>query len=205
LGAGGVLYQTQAAEAAKAQNHIEQRAQNQANVEAPSDHLLPTPRGRAGVTVRAFIEGNAFWTLTNVDTKNNTISVKWADRMALAGLVVAADAKIWLDGKQRRLTDLKNGMWVTPKMAAGKPLITMIVATTKEADLYVLSSVNAENSTITVTLGNFNVTLPVARDAKIVIRNKESRLADLRTGAPLVLTLTPVGEQMAAISIRAEQ
>jgi hypothetical protein len=174
-------------------------------LEAPSDQPLPTPRGRAGVTLRAFIEGNAFWTLTDVDTKNNTISVKWADRVSLAGLAVAADAKVFLDGKQRRLTDLKNGMWITPKMGSGKPLVTMIIATTKEADLYVLSAVNTENSTITVTLGNFNVTLPVAKDAKIVIGDKESKLADLRTGTPIFLTLAPVRDRMAATSIRAEQ
>jgi RNA polymerase sigma factor (sigma-70 family) len=205
LGGGGALYQAQAGEAAKARNHIEQRAQRQADLEAPSEQPLPTPPGRARVTVRAFIEGNAFWTLTNVDTKNRTISVKWADRMSLEGLAVAADAKVILDGKQRRLTDLKKGMWITPKMAAGKPLVTMIVATTNEADLYVLSSVNTENSTVTVTLGNFNVTLPVAKDAKIVIGNKESRLADLRTGMPISLALAPVGDLMAVISIRAEQ
>ena len=125
--------------------------------------------------------------------------------MSLEGLAVAADAKVLLDGKQRRLADLRKGMWVTPKMAAGKPLVKVIVATTKEADLYVLSAVNTENSTITVTLGNFNVTLPVAKDAKIVIGDTESRLADLRTGMPVSLTLAPVGDLMAAISIRAEQ
>jgi RNA polymerase sigma factor (sigma-70 family) len=204
LSAGG-LYQTQAAETAKAQNQIERRTQNQANLEASSDQQLPTPRGGAGLTFRAFLEGNAFWTLTDVDTKNNTISVNWADRMSLAGLVVAADAKVLLDGKERRLADLKTGMWITPRMAAGKPLITMIVATSKEADLYVVNAVNTENSTITVRLGNFNVTLPVAKDAMIVIRNKESSLADLRTGMPISLKLEPVGDQMAATSIRAEQ
>jgi RNA polymerase sigma factor (sigma-70 family) len=205
LGAGGVLYETQAAETAKAQNHIERRTQNQANLEASSDQRLPTPRDRAGVTFRAFIEGNAFWTLTDVDTKNNTISMNWADRMSLAGLVVAADAKVLVDGKEGRLTDLKMGMWITPRMAAGKPLITMIVATTKEVDLYVLNAVNTENSTIIVRLGNFNVTLPVAKDAMIVIRDKESTLADLRTGMPISLKLEPVGDQMATTSIRAEQ
>jgi RNA polymerase sigma factor (sigma-70 family) len=205
LGGGGVLYHAKAAETAKARNPVEQRAQKQANSEASTDQPLPTPRGRASVTLRAFIEGNAFWTLTDVDTKNNTISVKWAGRMSLEGLAVAADAKVLLDGKQRRLADLRKGMWVTPKVAAGKPQVTMIVTTTKEADLYVLSAVNTENSSITVTLGNFNVTLPVAKDAKIVIGNKGSRLADLRTGMPIFLTLAPVGDRMAATSIRAEQ
>jgi RNA polymerase sigma factor (sigma-70 family) len=186
LGGGGFLYQTQAAETAKVRNRIEQRAQKQANLEAPPDQPLPPPPGRAGVTLRAFIEGNAFWTLTDVDTENNTISVKWAGRMSLEGLAVAADAKVLLDGKQRRLADLRKGMWVTPKMGSGKPLVTVIVATTKEADLYVLSAVNTETSTITVTLGNFNVTLPVAKDAKIVIGDKESKLADLRTGRGMI-------------------
>jgi hypothetical protein len=205
IGVRGLFYTSQAAETAKPQGHTEQGTRTQANEDGPADHQALISRASAGVTLRAFIELNAFWTLTNVDTENNTISVKWADRMSLTGLAVARDAKVIVDGKERRLTDLKDGMWITPKMAADKPVLTMIAATTKEAHLYVLNSVNTENPSIGVRLGNFNVTLPVAKDAKIVIGHKGAGLADLKPGMPLRLTLAPAGDQMTAINIRAGQ
>ncbi len=149
------------------------------------------------------------WYLAKVDSTKNTISVRdggsdkqrlhiqqrdsalfVANGMSLDDLAVAKDAKIFIDGKEGRFSDLREGMRVSLQMEKDKSVLTRVNATTlrEPRALYRLNNVDAANSAITVTIGErrpdwgaewgFSVVehvdkgsrlmmLPVAKDARI--------------------------------------
>jgi RNA polymerase sigma factor (sigma-70 family) len=70
--------------------------------------------------------------LKSVDTEKNTISVNIPSAQMTAERVsVAKDAKVVIDGKEGKLSDLKTGMRVTLQMSA-EPEQSLIVGVTKE-------------------------------------------------------------------------
>jgi len=76
------------------------------------------------------------------------------------------------------------------------------VATSKEVDVYVVWSVNAEQSIIKVRLGGFGVDFPVATDARIIVNNEPVKLADLQPGMHVALELGVTDNRIAVKAIR---
>jgi hypothetical protein len=70
--------------------------------------------------------------LKSVDAEKNTVSVNILNAQMTAERVsVAKDAKVVIDGKEGKLSDLKTGMRVTLQMSA-EPEQSLIVGVTKE-------------------------------------------------------------------------
>jgi RNA polymerase sigma factor (sigma-70 family) len=70
--------------------------------------------------------------LKSVDTKNRTISVTLPSaQMTAAGVAVAKDAPVVIDGKAAKLSDLRAGMRVTLHMSA-EPEESLVIRITKE-------------------------------------------------------------------------
>jgi hypothetical protein len=145
--------------------------------------------GRYDRDVQKLLE-DAKWVLTKVDGKKNTISVRCMDRMYLDDIPVSAKARVLIDGKAAKLTELKAGMCIDlTNLAAGQPTVTWIEAFTdnNQRDVFQLEAVDAEEKTIHVRnmLGGITATLSVAQNAKIVFRTvkggrREGKLSDLK-------------------------
>jgi len=159
------------------------------------------PQGIPGAKLGAFVQ-LATWKLTALDAAKKTVNLRWSEQIALNDLTVAADAVVFIDGRQKQFADLKPGMWVTPKLGPTKTQITRIDATSNEADLYAVSSVNVEQSMIKLRLGGFGVEFPVAKDARITIRNEPAKLADLQVGMHVAIELGVADDRIAVKMLR---
>jgi hypothetical protein len=72
--------------------------------------------------------------LKSVDAKKNTVSVHIPSaQMTAAGVAVADDARVVLDGKEGKISDLTAGMHVTLQMAADPEQSLIIAVTAKKA------------------------------------------------------------------------
>jgi RNA polymerase sigma factor (sigma-70 family) len=165
----------------------------------------------------------ASWLLTNVDTAKNTISVttplpnhlgtfyvlergrmrsQVQPGVSLSGLPVAKNAVIQLNGKNVKLSELKDEMRLSLQMSKDSLTIIGITATSPDTDAqYTVKAVDANNNTISVTIGRDGPVLeglPVAKDAKIEAeyfdmnkaRITEGRkLSDLQAGMPVRLEM----------------
>jgi len=170
-------------------------------IEAVFERVASRQPGIPSAKHDAFVE-LATWKLMAVDAAKRTVSLRWSEVIALDGLSVAADAQVVVDGQEKQLGDLKPGMWITPKLDPGRTRIAKIVATSKEVDLYVVWSVNAEQSIIKVRLGGFGVEFPVAKDARIIVNNEQVKLADLQPGMHVALDLGVTDNRIAVKTIR---
>jgi RNA polymerase sigma factor (sigma-70 family) len=174
------------------------------------------------------------WLLTALDLDGRTISLDdrrdaSADKAlvllpagpsgcAVAGLKVAPGARITLDGKEARLSDLKPGQRVKVRLAKDRFLVSDIEASARPPVFrYVLKSVDAAGRTVTVQNVEKQITLkdvPVAENAQLnrfkretadddqgfVARLPSIALSDLRAGMLLALELT--ADESAGLVIR---
>ncbi len=100
-----------------------------------------------------------------------------ACRLQVRGLPVAGDARITIDGKEARLTDLHAGLLLSLKFAADKPVVTSIAATKPPPQPdYVVKEVSAAKGTITVTLprGGKPRVLTVAKNVLVDVASQGS-------------------------------
>jgi hypothetical protein len=218
IGASGLPYRTAAAEppspefksAARGQDDAKPRElpKQQADkdrsdplIEAVFERVARRQAGMPSAKYDVFVE-LATWKLMAVHAAKRTVSLRWSEVIALEGLSVAADAQVVVDGQEKQLGDLKPGMWITPKLDPGRTRIAKIVATSKEVDLYVVWSVNAEQSIIKVRLGGFGVEFPVAKDARITVNKEQVKLADLQPGMRVALDLGVTDNRIAVKTIR---
>jgi hypothetical protein len=112
-------------------------------------------------------------------------------RLALDDFPVDRGAKVFIEGKEGRLDDLKKGMRLALKLAAGEPAVARIDAQLirSEGDA-VLKAADAEAKTITVTLGGKDLTVAVAADVQVITNTTGvGRFKDLEPGMRLSLTL----------------
>jgi RNA polymerase sigma factor (sigma-70 family) len=121
------------------------------------------------------------WNVVAVDDVGKSISLQRASQPAGFDMnaTVAPDAKIKIDGRDRRLADLRSGAVIIFQMAKDRPIITQIEATTTRT---VLKGIDVDKNTITVTVGGEEWTAPMASDAKIILRGNVVQLSDLKAG-----------------------
>jgi hypothetical protein len=88
-------------------------------------------------------------------------------QLSVNDLPVGKDARITLDGKEIPLKDLRDGMNLSLKFAADRPIVTAIEAKTPPRAGYVVKEVKADKATIIVTRGKDEkpLVLTVAPDA----------------------------------------
>jgi hypothetical protein len=134
----------------------------------------------AGFTLADEVKGK----VKSVDADKSTITVTVGDKDQT--LSVSKDAKLSLGKKIKELKDIKEGTAVTlvtdnDKVTEIKPTETGIKATVK--------SVDADKSTITVTIDDKEKTLTVSKDAKLSLGKKVKELKDIEAGASVLLTM----------------
>jgi RNA polymerase sigma factor (sigma-70 family) len=131
--------------------------------------------------------------LESIDASSVTIGYfKRGEGAVSKTYTLAKDIKISRDGKDAKLADLKKGVQVSLKLSADQKSAVAITFDTPAVSAP-LKSVDANKNTITVTVGprgaKEDKTYDVAKDAKIVIDGKESKLADLRTGGVIAFAV----------------
>jgi RNA polymerase sigma factor (sigma-70 family) len=114
-------------------------------------------------------------------------------RLGVDDLPVARGAKVLIEGKEGGLGALKEGMYLTLKLAAGEPAVARIdVRSMHTGEDVVLKASDADAKTITVTFGGKDLTLAMAADAQIVTNTApvgKAEFKDLQPGMRLLLTL----------------
>jgi RNA polymerase sigma factor (sigma-70 family) len=113
-------------------------------------------------------------------------------QLRLEGLTVSSKAKITIDGKKKKLADVKMGMHVSLTLAKDRLLVTAIRASAPPHTL-ILDDVRVKEKTISVSYGVSKHPLlehlPLTGNAKITINGKRSTLADLKKGMRVSLQL----------------
>jgi RNA polymerase sigma factor (sigma-70 family) len=167
------------------------------------------------------------WLLTGVDVKKRTISASWmrsvghslgwsstfmdfeAARRApepighffLKDVAVAEGAKVFIDGQEGRLQDLKRGMRFTVRL--GRPGIVLVDAYSQTV---IVKGIDVRGNTLTVTTMGKDVTVPVARNVRVLLAYQpgEHRLTDLKVGMRVDLQIGVEGGRVAVTSIRGQ-
>jgi hypothetical protein len=103
-------------------------------------------------------------------------------------LEISPDAEIRIDGKQGKLTDLRQGMRLALSLADGKLAVTKIDASIPQPDV-VVKAVRAADNSFTVSLMGKNVDLVVGKDAIIQRNGAIIGLTDLMVGMLVRLIL----------------
>ena len=134
----------------------------------------------AGLTLADEVKGK----VKSVDADKSTITVTVGDKDQT--LSVSKDAKLSLGKKIKELKDIKEGTAVTlvtdnDKVTEIKPTETGIKATVK--------SVDADKSTITVTIDEKEKTLSVSKDVKLSLGKKVKELKDIEAGTSVLLQM----------------
>jgi RNA polymerase sigma factor (sigma-70 family) len=152
---------------------------------------VPRQRGqtREGITLAGTLQA------LDLDAHRVTVSVfSRTEGQSEKTFSVAKDAKVLRDGKEIKLTDLKQGNRITLRLSPDqKTVVGLVVANT--AITAQVKAVDAARSTVTVVIDNARKgkqekTYPVAKDAKVTLEGKEARLTDLKEGATLVFTIS---------------
>jgi RNA polymerase sigma factor (sigma-70 family) len=169
------------------------------------------------------------WLLTGVDVKKRTIGASWmravghsagwtstfmdfdADARApeplghfyLRDVPVAEGAKVFVDGREGRLEDLKRGMRFRVRMATGKAAIVVVDAYTQTV---IVKATDAERNTLTVVTMGKEVTVPVARGARILLayQRGEYKFTDLKPGMRVDLQIGVEGGKIAVTGVRGQ-
>jgi RNA polymerase sigma factor (sigma-70 family) len=182
----------------------------------PRQALAERPALPAAAAKRAPAEGQVEtlrqleavkWNLLRVDVGKRTLHIadthaerSWGPDLAeqlfasagaqlsVNDLPVGKDARITLDGKEIPLKDLRDGMNLSLKFAADRPIVTVIEAKTPPRAGYVVKEVNADKATIIVTRGKDDkpLVLTVAPDALLTGINT---LKDLKVGMHVAVHL----------------
>jgi hypothetical protein len=170
------------------------------------------------------ISALARWTWNSIaNDEFDSSGLQTGLHLSFRDLPVARNAEILIDGKPAKLADLKIdnstfkerfGLQLSLRLSPDGSEIARIEARSQNSYFF-LRGVNPGNRTITVGIGSTGLLagideLPVAQDAKILIRDgksraKAGRLSDLKAGMRLSLELAPTGAQITVRGIRAEQ
>ena len=169
------------------------------------------------------------WLLTGVDVKKRTISASWmravghsegwkstfmdfdADAKTLEPLghfylkdvPVAEGAKVFVDGQESRLEELKRGMRFRVRMATRKAAIVLVDA---ETQTVIVKATDVQwNTMIVVTMGK-EVTVPVAKNARILLAYKrgEYKFTDLKPGMRVDLQIGVEGGKIVVTGVRGQ-
>jgi hypothetical protein len=161
------------------------------------------------------------WSVTKVDLKERRITVDqsvpapstlvqgWQTvepplGLRLHALPLTKDAKIIVAGKEGKLTDLEAGCIVSLRFAADR-LAVRQVTQVPQPYRYVLKALDVKKRTITVSRGRepgaMLEGLPVAKDVQVTVNNQVAKLADLKPGTPLAITLSAASGRLVANSI----
>jgi RNA polymerase sigma factor (sigma-70 family) len=177
-------------------------------VPAAAAERAPEGKGPAEGQVETLRQLEAVkWNLLRVDVGKRTLHIadthaerSWGPHdaeqlFASAGaqisvndLPVAKDAQITLDDKEITLKGLPDGMNLSLKFAADRPIVTVIEAKTPPRAGYLVKEVHAEKATIIVTGGKDDkpLVLTVAPDALLIGINT---LKDLKAGTHVAVHL----------------
>jgi len=127
---------------------------------------------------------------------------------------VPPTTRILVNGKtNQKLTDLKPGMYIELALSGDKATAFIIDAHGNNSDIFHLNAVDVKKRTINVhtSLGSVKVDLPVAENAKIVLRTmrddkkigeREGKLADLKAGMRVSVQLGADGGQGGRIIVK---
>jgi small nuclear ribonucleoprotein (snRNP)-like protein len=173
---------------------------------APADRpaAAEKPRTPAAPEARAAREQpkdgpTAAGALQSVDAAKNTITITVNNRQTgktEKTFDMVKDITVVQDGKAAKLSDLKPGGHVTLKLSADQK--TVVGVTSAGATIQgPLKSVDAAKNTVTLTTetrqGKQDKTYQLAKDAKVTLDGKEAKLADLKEGTRVVLTMSVDG------------
>jgi hypothetical protein len=151
------------------------------------------------------------WSVTKVDVKERRITVDqsvpapttlvqgWQTVEPPLGLRLNAvpltkDARVVIAGKEARLTDLEPGAILALRFAADRLAVRQLTQV-PQSYRYVLQALDLKERTITVSRkqepGATLEHLPLARNVDVTVNNQPTRLANLKVGTPLAITLSP--------------
>jgi hypothetical protein len=112
-------------------------------------------------------------------------------------VAVAKDARVVIDGREGKLTDLRRGMQVSLVMAKGGPAAARVEASTTGGA--VLKAADAEKRAITLQVRGREWIAPLARDAVITVAGKQgAKLSDLKPGMRLSVQLGVEADRIVA-------
>jgi small nuclear ribonucleoprotein (snRNP)-like protein len=188
---GGALWHVSRADTPAAAPVPEKTDTFVADDRKPRDEKPPQPREQpaAPVMVRGKLE--------SVDADRNIVTVSNFSRRDAQKTErtypLARNVKVLRDGKEAKLRDLKKGGQVILTMSADQKSVASISVANATVSVHV-KSVDATQNTITHSVetrqGKQDRTYQVSKDARILIEGKEIKLADLKPGTAVVLTLS---------------
>jgi RNA polymerase sigma factor (sigma-70 family) len=136
---------------------------------------------------------NAFGVVKAVDADKSTLTLTIQERGKGATeqtLALAKDLKVVLDdGTAIKLADVAAGMAVGVKLSDDKKSVSLI-RINRPVEGGQVKAVDADKKTITLAGRGEDRKFSVAADAKITIRGKEGKLADVKEGMPVSLRLS---------------
>jgi RNA polymerase sigma factor (sigma-70 family) len=169
------------------------------------------------------------WLLTRVDTKKRTLSASWMRSVGhstgwtstfmdfeaeyrtpeplghfyMKDVPVAERAQVFIDGQERRLEDLKRGMRFTVRMANGKTGLVLVEAHTQTV---IVTGIDVQKNTMTVSTMGKDVTVPVAKNARVLLayQSGEHKFTDLKVGMRVDLEIGVEGGKIAVTRIRGQ-
>jgi RNA polymerase sigma factor (sigma-70 family) len=169
------------------------------------------------------------WLLTRVDVKKRTISASWMRSVGhslgwnstfmdfdddaktleplghfyLRDVPVAEGAKVFVDGQESRLEDLKRGMRFWVRMATGKSAIVLVDAYTQTV---IVKATDVQRNTITVVTMGKEVTVPVAKNARILLayQRGEYKFTDLKPGMRVDLQIGVEGDKITVTGLKGQ-
>jgi hypothetical protein len=139
----------------------------------------------------------------------------WRSGLSFDGLPLAREAKILIDGQERKAADLKAGMRLWLYLEKERLAVARVVAMTKVATqvFYILEGVDAKARTIAVVAGGNRFTLSVPEGASIYEEwtdysgakpdRRDLKLSDLTPLTALVLHLAVEEGRVVVKNIRA--
>jgi hypothetical protein len=139
----------------------------------------------------------------------------WMSGLSFDGLPLAREAKILIDGQERKAADLKAGMRLWLYLAKERLAVARVVAMTKVATqvFYILEGVDVKKRTIVVVAGGNRFTLSVPESASIYEEwtdysgakpdRRDLKLSDLTPLTALVLQLAVEEGRVVVKNIRA--
>jgi RNA polymerase sigma factor (sigma-70 family) len=138
--------------------------------------------------------------VASVDAKERTITLTTKGDAAGMVVKVTADAKVTIDGKDAKLADVAKGMSVTFTIASakdGQPREASEVIATGPTFAGLIRQIDA--AAITVGTEKADRTFKLTSASKVVINGKDAKLADLKAGDKVAVTLS--ADESTAMSI----
>ena len=140
--------------------------------------------------------------IAGVDARQRTITLVGKGEQPGPVVKVTADAKVSIDGKEAKLADVAKGMSVTFTIASGKdgqPREASEVIVIGPTFVGLIRQIDA--AAITVGTEKADRTLKLAPGSKVLVNGKDAKLADLKVGDKVQVTLS--ADESAALTITA--